>query len=181
MTIPDEFNTIQEATEIIVKTLKPLSPEQRQSVLSYVANLFGNPDSVNQIEKPKVEKDSTFQFRDLEEFVFLKKTDKEIERVAVLAYFLEKQRNQHQFKTADLEKLNFEAAGRPFGNIHKAVNNATIRNYYFAPVGNGYKRLTPLGRLIVEALPDKKKVSEIIKEHKPPPKRKASKKKASSG
>ncbi len=181
MTLPDEFSILQEATDTIVKTLRPLAPEQRESVLVYVANLFGKTGAVHTSTTPigSTTNDTASPPQDLDEFVFHKKADKDVERVVVLAYYLEKHRGQPLFKTADIDKLNFEAAGRPFGNVQKTVNNATRRNYYFAPAGNGFKRLTPLGRLIAEALPDKEKVASTLKEHKPPPKRKASPKKNS--
>jgi len=101
------------------------------------------------------------------EFMRNKKPQTEVQKVACLAYFLAKQRQQTQFKTRDLSNLNIEAAGHKIGNPSMAVDNATKQNHYFAPAGGGKKQLTPLGDAIVEALPDQDAVKKVEAEEKP--------------
>lgn len=176
MSLPSNFDSAQEALRAVINILEPLRNDQRRFVLHSTAAWFNDSDTT---ALPSPHNTNTEpEPANLQDFVFFKKTKNDAEAVAVLAYYLEIYRNQKLFKTTDLDKLNHEAGtGQKFGNITKIVNNATQRNQFFAIAGNGFKQLTPLGRMIVKALPDEEEVKKIIKEHKPrPQKRKATKK-----
>jgi hypothetical protein len=75
-------------------------------------------------------------------------------------------RNTPHFKTADISKLNTEAAHH-FTNTALFVQHATNTYHYLSSAGGGKKQLTLLGEAIVEALPDRAKVAEVSAEHKP--------------
>jgi hypothetical protein len=108
------------------------------------------------------------------QFMASKKPKSDAERITCLAYFLTHQRGTAQFKTKDLTALNTEAAGSPFSNAAVAVNNAALSNY-LAAAGGGAKQITARGEALVEALPDREKVTAALEEN---PARKRKPKKA---
>ena len=172
-----ELNPMHEALNVVIEALKPLNVDQRRSVLQSAAHLFGNADALTPTAQQANHLGSQSNLPALEKFVFEKKTTNDAIAATVLAYYLTVFRKQETFKTADLDALNKEAGtGQIFGNITKTVNNATQRNRFLAMAGNGFKKITPLGRLVVEALPDEEKVKAILEEHKPRAKRKPRKK-----
>jgi hypothetical protein len=67
-----------------------------------------------------------------------------------------------QFKTADLTKLNREAAQPLIGNPAQAVDNATKISQYLTQAGGGKKQITPRGEAVVDALPDREKVKAAL-------------------
>lgn len=174
-----DFTPIQVAVNKIIEALKPLSDNQRRTVLQSVANLFGEsyaaiPTNLTSNQSPT---DTETHAPNLQKFIFSKKTKNDAVAVTVLAYYLKKYRNQERFKTSDLEALNKEAnTGKVFGNITKTVNNAYSRYRLLDTDGEGYKKITYPGELVVEALPDEEKVKALIEEHKPRAKRKPTKK-----
>jgi hypothetical protein len=175
MTLPSDFDPTQESLKKIIELLTSLNDDQRRFVIVSAAAWFKDSSNLT----PTLLKESEAKLNvppTLGDFVFSKKTKNDAEAVAVLAYYLNVYRNQELFKTADLDALNKEAAtGQIFGNITKSVNNATQRNRFFGMAGKGYKKITPLGKLVVEALPDEEKVKMLIKEHRPRPKRNTAK------
>lgn len=80
------------------------------------------------------------------------KTD--VERAMCLAFYLAHFRDSPSFKTADIAKLNTEAAQRKFANTAYTVNNGATTGY-FVEAGKGHKQLSSLGDQYVEALPDR--------------------------
>lgn len=95
------------------------------------------------------------------EFLFQKDPQTDVERVACLAYYLSHYREQEHFKTADLSKLNTEAAQRKFANAAYAVNNASHSGFLAAAHG-GNKQLTALGEQYVAALPDREAARAVL-------------------
>jgi hypothetical protein len=67
------------------------------------------------------------------EFLKRKYPDSDILRVAWLVYYLTYARNQLEFKSEDITKLNTEAAAQNFGNLLKTVNNAIARSHFPIP------------------------------------------------
>lgn len=166
MTSPSDFELIHAASNAVIEVLKPLNSEQRRSVLQSVAHLIGEAEALHPPTK-SISVATDEEIPNLEEFVFSKRSEKEVERVAVLAYYLDKYEKQQMFKTPDLEELNRKANGLPFGNITKSVNNAALRNHFFSLAGNGYKRINLYGKQVVEALPDRDKVKAVIEGNTP--------------
>jgi hypothetical protein len=100
-------------------------------------------------------------------FMAQKKPENDYERIACLAFYLTNDRGTPHFKTADLTKLNTEAAARPFSNPTVAVMHATGRYHYLTSAGGGKKQITSFGEEIVQALPDRTKVKQLLSEHRP--------------
>lgn len=175
--MPSDFESIQETLRKVINLLTPLTEEQRKFVVVSAAAWFGDSDKL--VAQPQQNKTSAeAETPNLQDFVFSKKTKNDVEAVAVLGYYLTKYKGQELFRTSDLDSLNKEAAtGQVFGNITKTVNNAAQRSAFFASVGEkGFKKITPLGRMIVEALPNEDEVKRIMKENKPRSRRKSTKK-----
>ena len=89
------------------------------------------------------------------DFMRSKQPMTDVQRIACLAYYLTHARGTPQFKTADLTKLNTDAAGARFSNAAVAVMNATATSGLLAPAGGGRKQITSLGEDVVAALPTK--------------------------
>jgi hypothetical protein len=101
------------------------------------------------------------------QFLAQKKPKNNNERVACLAYYLTHNRNTSSFKTKDIRKLNIDAAQPRFSNPASSVTAATSTHRYLSSAGGGNKQITALGEAVVEALPDREKVSAAIAEHQP--------------
>ena len=86
--------------------------------------------------------------------MLLKEPQTDIERVAVLAFYLTHYQAAPHFKTTDITKVNTEAAQAKFSNAALAVNNAALAGF-LVPAGKGQKQLSGLGEQFVQALPDR--------------------------
>jgi len=75
------------------------------------------------------------------------------------------------FKTAELSKLNIEAAQRKFSNTAYTLNNATQAGY-LAPAPRGSKQLSALGEQFVAALPDRETARAVLERLRPKRQRK---------
>ncbi|HVN61916.1 MAG TPA: hypothetical protein VMT59_11665 [Gaiellaceae bacterium] len=88
------------------------------------------------------------------EFVVHKQPRSDVERIAVLAYYLTHYRDTQFFKTLDLSKLNTEAAQPKFSNAANSANNAVKRGYLVSAT-KGQRQLSAAGEQFVNALPDR--------------------------
>jgi len=99
------------------------------------------------------------------EFISQKRPESLVERVACLAYYLDRYRGISHFRTSDIVALNTEAAAHKFGNPSRDVDNADRHNGYLVSAGNGRKQLTVRGETVVAALPDRESVRAALKDH----------------
>jgi hypothetical protein len=88
------------------------------------------------------------------EFLWQKKPQTAVERVACLGYYLTHYRDMPHFKTLDISKLNTEAAQPKFSNAALAVNDAA-KTGYLVPGVKGAKQLSAPGEQFVLRLPDR--------------------------
>jgi hypothetical protein len=163
------------AIEAMLNALEPLDATERDFAIKTVVGRLGlaidmgkpdpgkpdpgKPDPGKPAAtKPDVQKPSLF--------LAGKRPQLDIERVACLAYLLKHTKDLAAFKTLDITKLNTEAAGRDLSNTSAIARNA-VRAGYLAKAGGGKKQITPLGELVVEALPDQDAVKKIVADHKP--------------
>lgn len=103
---------------------------------------------------------------DAKQFLTYKKSGTDVERVAVLAYYLTHHKNTPHFKTADISKLNTEAAQTKLSNPAHAVANATRQNNFLAAAPKGTKQITAYGEDFVKALPDRAAADKVKAEYK---------------
>ncbi|MFF4058833.1 hypothetical protein ACFYZ8_23110 [Streptomyces sp. NPDC001668] len=99
------------------------------------------------------------------EFVSRKRPASNVERVACLAYYLDRFRSTPHFRTPDIVDLNTESAGPKFGNPSRDVDNADRGSGFLVTAGKGTKQLSVRGEALVEALPDREAVKAALREH----------------
>jgi len=104
-------------------------------------------------------------------FIMEKRPQTAVERVACLAYYLTRYRDNPHFKTADISMLNTEAAQLKFSNAAMSVNDATSANYIHS-VGKGKKQLSAIGEIFVQTLPDHDAAKKAMREAQPKKKKK---------
>lgn len=88
------------------------------------------------------------------QFMLEKRPQTDVDRIACLAYYLTHYRDQPQFKTLDLSRLNTEAAQVKLSNPAKAVDNAA-QAHLLVQAGQGKKQVSSIGEVYVQALPDR--------------------------
>jgi hypothetical protein len=100
------------------------------------------------------------------EFLRQKEPKTDVERAMCLAYYLSHYKDVPHFKTADIAKLNTEAAQRKFANTAYTISNAATTGYFVAAV-RGHKQLSSMGELYVEALPDRVAAKAAVERSRP--------------
>jgi hypothetical protein len=83
-----------------------------------------------------------------------------------LAYYRAHYQDEPHFKTADIAKLNTEAAQRKFANTAYTINNAAATGYFVAAPG-GQKQLSSMGEQYIEALPDRVAAKAVVDRARP--------------
>jgi hypothetical protein len=171
----NDFDKELEALKQVLSILESLNDNQRKFVLKAAADRFGliipkneNFENTSDAQNDPIKTNEILANLTPKQFIKIKSPDSDVLRVACLAYYLTYARNQPHFKSEEIAKLNTEAAYQNFGNHLKSVNNAMTRSYFLAPAGNGRKQITAHGEDVVNALPYKKAIAELIKKHKKP-------------
>ena len=96
------------------------------------------------------------------DFLLEKEPRTSIERVVCLAYYLTHYRDTQQFKTAQITKLNTEAAQPKLSNPAAFINDA-IRRGLIIPSVKGCKQLSAIGEQYVQSLPDREVASAKVR------------------
>lgn len=170
--------TEHDALKGIDLLLEPLSTEERQRVFDWIALKYkvstagSQPNGASASVNPKTLVSNDIKVK---EFIAMKKPDGFYERIACLAYYLEKFESMDGVKTADIVKANTDAKQTKFPNSTVYVNNATQKYGYLISSGQAKKTLSAKGEALVEALPDRAKVEVALEAH--PSKKKAKRKK----
>lgn len=167
----DEFAALQS----IIKALQPFGTEDRQRIIASAALFLQLPASgtTNAPQGPPVmpspatehsgepdqRRESYPAFSAREDispkvFLFEKQPRTDVERIAVLAFYLTHYRDAPHFKTLDLSKLNTEAAQPKFANTANSAGNA-VKQGYLVPSTKGMRQLSAIGERFVAALPDR--------------------------
>ena len=160
----DELNVFNEVRRVIDGLIK-FDADSRMRIYRTVGTFFGFDDSAPQAAQSATSRTdptensrephfSTHEAPSPKDFVFQKRPNTQIERIACLAYYLSHHRDTPHFKTIDISKLNTEAAQTKLSNASYAVNDAT-RSGLLATATKGMKQLSALGEKYVEALPDR--------------------------
>lgn len=165
----------EELADILSKVLDlltGLAPESRQRLIETVATFFNTGITSQVVGAPRshvsrsggAPSSSSFsedRSLDPKEFLLQKNPQTDVERVACLAYYLTHYRGIPHFKTADISKLNTEAAQVKFSNATVSVNNAT-KLHYLTTAGKGNKQITSIGEQFVLALPDRDAAKAVM-------------------
>lgn len=155
----------------IISLLEGLDREAQQHVLTTVAtwlHLEAHPRQApgGSLPTPSASRAQGLGFSEREEmspkqFLVEKEPHSDTDRIACLAYYLTHYRDMRQFKTAELSKLNTEAAQRRFTNAAYTAKNA-LRDGFLAPASkSGHRQLSAMGEQYVNALPDREAAQAI--------------------
>jgi hypothetical protein len=106
------------------------------------------------------------QPQNAKQFLKEKKPDSDIQRIAVLAYYLNNYGEKEAFDAKDLVKLNTDAGGVKIGNPSRAMDNATRGAGFLTNLPGRKKKISAHGEEVVDALPDQNEVKRLQKEHK---------------
>ena len=169
-----------EAVQQVIATMLGFDAETRIRIIRTVSTFFGidvQPAQTAAPNGPTSHKAEVPPFAGREDaspkdFLFQKKPKTDVERVACLAYYLTHFRSVRHFKTADISKLNTDAAQIKFSNASSAVNNAT-QSGFLVPAARGMKQISAPGERFVDLLPDHAEAKKVMAELRP--RRRASK------
>ncbi|MCK1391685.1 hypothetical protein [Bradyrhizobium sp. 1] len=167
----DNGTSAAQALGKIIEVLSRLDEASRARVLKSVSTFFGSnaveedrshhyssrPEATqNPVPSHTPQRPSFSQKLDPspKQFLFEKRPQTDVERVACLAYYLTHFRDTPHFTTLDLAQLNTEAAQPKFSNTSYAANNALNAGYLVAATKNT-RQLSAPGELFVMALPDR--------------------------
>jgi hypothetical protein len=98
------------------------------------------------------------------DFVAAKNPMNEQERLTCLAYYLYKYKKMEKFSAKELKDLNSEAAQPRFNNASYIARDA-VNTGYLAAVGGGKKTLSPVGERVVDAMPNREKIAEVLQKY----------------
>src|ERR1700734_1832558 len=155
----------------VMDIMDNVAPEDRQRLLQGLVSVYNLPPLVSSANTSPGHKREGIPFSDEKivspkEFLFQKRPQSDVERVATLAYYLTHYRDTPHFKTLDISKLNTEAAQAKFSNTAYAVDNATKQGY-LVPAIKSNKQLSAPGELFVEALPDREAAKQAMQTARP--------------
>lgn len=165
---PEDSTREFQALQAVIAALQPLDGESRGRIVDTVSTFFSlgsprftattrrDPPEVTSHEGahapyPSFSQDMTMSPK---EFLFQKQPRTDVERIAVLAFYLTHYRDTPHFKTLDLSKLNTEAAQPKFANTANSAGNA-VKQGYLVPSTKGNRQLSAAGERFVSALPDR--------------------------
>lgn len=177
--ITASFKAIQAALEV----LEPLDETQREFALSMILKGLGMSESNAFTDRATLSRKKSgnagadIKSMTPKDFLREKKPHTDMERLACLAYYLTHAKDTPHFKTEDITTLNTEAAGSKFSNPSATARNAVSQSGFLSHAGSGNKQITPLGEDIVNALPDREAMAQVIANA---PKRRKHKSKARS-
>jgi len=150
----------------VMDIMDNVAPEDRQRLLQGLVSVYNLSTLISSGDARFGHKREGIPFSDEKivspkEFLFQKRPQSDVERVATLAYYLTHYKDTPHFKTLDISKLNTEAAQAKFSNAAYAVDNATKQGY-LVPAIRGNKQLSAAGELFVAALPDREAAKEAM-------------------
>jgi hypothetical protein len=158
-----EITTMQ----VVLNALQPLDSAGRNRVIQWVSQKLSFDVDVQQkvldVKSPVVNNSTS---KSIKEFVASKKPNNTYQRLACLAYFLDKYKQQPNFKNKDIVIANSEAKLPKISNVTAFINHATNPYGFFASTGKGNRYLTTLGEDIVNVLPDQNVVKTTMEQNK---------------
>lgn len=173
--ITQEFEAIQAALEV----LEPLDQTQRQFAVTMILSRLGmtapSPAALGTNDPQAKQKEpaaaipggahgvAALKGISVKDFVKQKAPNTDLERFICLAYYLTRAKEMPSFTTRDITTLNAEANGQDFSNAAATAMNAVKQSKLLSRAGGGKKRITTRGESLVEALPDRVAVKEIVR------------------
>jgi hypothetical protein len=188
MNMDIEFVSDGKALRQLLEILEGVNPSSIPKLISTIATYFEVASSANartssaqpgdtlevagEVSSPPSSKgmsDSSFSLdrgMSAKEFMLEKRAQTDVERVACLAYYLSHYAEKPNFKTIDISKLNTDAAQLKLSNAAQAVENATKAGFLITSQ-KGQKKISALGELYVQGLPDRATARAAVSHAKP--------------
>ena len=163
--ITQEFRAIQASLE----ALEPLDSAQRQFAVAMILSRLGMGGTTGVTPgagaPPPSAADAAVKGLggiNVKEFLKQKAPTTDLERFICLAYYLTHMMDTASFTTREIKKLNTDAHGTDFSNAAATATNAVKQSKYLSTAGGGKKRITTRGEAVVDAMPDRAKVKEVL-------------------
>jgi hypothetical protein len=169
----DTFEAELAAMRACAQAIEPLAKEAQQRILAWLMERYSAGMPVGQRRGLGVSSTPSSSGVDQVEvtakrFLQEKTPQSDVERIAVLAYYLTHHRDKQHFHTADLTALNTEAAQPRFSNAANAASNAVKSSGFLADAGKGMRQLTVKGEEAVDALPDRGALKAVMEKYASP-------------
>lgn len=155
-----------EAIQTIVDLLDGFPSEDVKDIVSFSLKqlklddvAFDEIQDSTPTEGPKARADSTNG--SIYDYVREKGPKNEYQRVAVLAHYLEKNRNMESVTARDVVDANTEARQPRFSNISTTMNRSSGVYKYINSLSRGVYQLSATGLDLVNALPDQSAIPKM--------------------
>lgn len=156
-----------DAMKAVDVALEKLDDEARRRVMNWAASKFSLASFAGGLTTsgaPASEQAGIIP-KDIKGFLAKKKPDNFYERVACLAYYLEKVEEMTELKTNDITKANSDARTGKMSNPALFVKHSVHTYGYLTSLGHGKFGVSSRGEALVDALPDREKVAAALEEH----------------
>lgn len=168
---------VLQAVTAALEVLEPLDEEGRERALRWLGESLGVeqvPNAGPQTQIPPLAPGATLPISEAppppanaKAFLLQKDPANKGQQLAVLAYFKTHFEGTDTFTTQELIDLNVTAGGPRIANPTRDMDNATRKAGLFTTVSGKSKKLSALGELVVDALPDRAAAGEVLKQRRP--------------
>ena len=158
-----EFEILKELDE----KFTTLDQDAQQRAIDWIIAKYKLTDKKEGVSKQQNDSSSPTNKNaaSLKEFLFFKKPIGHYERIACIAFYLEKTKGLEGCKTIDITNANSEARQPKIPNPALYVNHTANTYGYLISIGKGKKGISARGEALVEALPDREKAEAALKDH----------------
>jgi hypothetical protein len=157
-----EVDAMRDVDSALSKLASDLDAQRR--VIQWLASKYATSIQVaegRQIDSPLLP-NPTERPLDIKSFMAQKRPVNHYERVACLAYYLEKSKEMRDVGAKDIVEANTEARLPKMSNPAVFIKHATHTYGYLNSIGQRRLVLSSRGEAVVEALPDRPKVEEAL-------------------
>jgi hypothetical protein len=155
-----EVDAMRDVDTALGKLASDVDAQRR--VIEWLASKYATnipPAGLRQVDSPAgvIERPP-----DIKSFMTQKRPLSNYERVASLAYYLEKFKEMADVGAKDIVEANTEARLPKMSNPAVFIKHATHTYGYLNSIGQRRLALSSRGEAVVEALPDRSKVEEVL-------------------
>lgn len=175
------INVIQKLNDV----LYPLDPESRIRAIQTITILLKIPitsvdltsghEQTTTVTGTQPTPKGTPQ-ENITNFMISKKPKDNYQRLACLAYYIDRFQGKIDISVKELKRTNTDARGPNISNISAFLADSTRKYGYFTVSDKGKKRLSARGAVVVDALPDQNAV-KVAHQNNPLPKKTGRKRK----
>jgi hypothetical protein len=157
------------AMQEIDSCLSQLQPEEQLRVFNWISSKYKFGSSGKFITSPSSgisKMDNTLEDSGMhiKDFIAAKKPENNYEKIACVAFFLEKFRGMDSFKTVEITKGFQDARLNKMSNPAMFVAETARAYGYLTSIGSAKKGLTARGEALVNALPIRENVTAALTE-----------------